>query len=105
VKVGDRWTFQTYSPVEGGSPAVKKVKRTAADGKEVDVYAPHIPKGANEKDWEEIKTPIALRGSEEMEATALTRFTAAIDAQAEQVLKGMYKTRAEALAVVRKLRP
>jgi hypothetical protein len=102
VRIGDQWKFQLHT--FGGTPVLKKVKRTAPDGKEVEVYAEHNPKGANVKDWEELE-PISYDGREEVlkrEALNWAKFTEILGTQTEQVKKGAYKTRDEALGAITK---
>jgi hypothetical protein len=96
-KVGDRWKFHLHA--FGGTPVLKKVKRTAPDGKEVEVYAEHDPNGSvNEKDWKELP-PIRYEVPADYvppEAGFLAKCTEIFQAQTEQVKKGAYKTRDEA---------
>jgi hypothetical protein len=96
-KVGDQWKFQLHT--FGGTPVLKKVKRQTAGGKEVEVYAEHYPKTAQESTWEELK-PISYDGREEIlkqEAAGWTRLAEALKAETDQVQKGVYKTREEAV--------
>jgi len=104
VKSGGRWTFQLHE--FGGTPVLKKVKRTSPDGKEVEVYAEHNPKG-DEKNWEELK-PISYDGREEdlnQEAATLAKVAEILRTQSEQVAKGAYKMRKEALEALKKASP
>jgi hypothetical protein len=106
VKVDGQWKFQLQPPYGGGSPVVKKVKRTAPDGKAVEVYAEHDPTGSpgDEKNWKELK-PSTYEGAEEelrLEAEFYAKFTEMLSTQMEQVHKGSYKTRKEALDTLEK---
>jgi hypothetical protein len=105
VQVDGRWKFQLPPPMPEGSPVVKKVSRTGPDGKVVEVYAEHDPKGgADQKDWEELK-PSSYAGAEEqlrLEAELYARFAEALAAQTGQVQKGTYKTRKGALDALEK---
>jgi hypothetical protein len=105
VKVDGQWKFQLPPPMPGGSPVVKKVSRTGPDGKVVEVYAEHDPKGSpDQKDWEELR-PSSYEGAEEqlrLEAELSARFAEALAAQTEQVQKGTYKTRKGALDALEK---
>jgi hypothetical protein len=107
VKVEDQWKFQLHSPAQG-SPVLKAVKRTGADGKEVEVYAEHDPKGqADETKWEELK-PISYEGDEEdlkQYAAELAELPEVLRVQTELVQKGTYKTREEAREALRKVSP
>jgi hypothetical protein len=100
VTVDGQWKFQLPPPLGGGSPVVKKVKRTTSDGKVVEVYAEHNPKGSpDQKNWEELK-PSSYEGAAEelkLEAGLCARFADILQTQMEQVQKGSYKTRKEAL--------
>ena len=84
---------------------VKKVKRTTPEGKEIEVYAEHDPKGSPEqKNWEELK-PTNYDGQEEglkQYAAGLAKLTKVVQTQTELVQKGTYKTRKEALAPLEK---
>jgi hypothetical protein len=106
AKIGDQWKFQLHT--FGGTPVLKKVKRTASDGKEVEVYAEHYPKGGpDEKNWVQLP-PISYDGREEFlkqEAAELVKFAEALRTQTEQVMTGTYKTREEALKALAKARP
>ncbi len=107
VKIGGEWKFQPSTPM-GGRAVVKKVKRTTADGKAIEVYAEHDPKGSPDKEkWEELK-PTSFDGSEEHLKRSITEFAkllTAIQAETEQVKKGVYKTRKEALDELLKASP
>jgi hypothetical protein len=100
ANVDGRWMFQLPPPFGEGSPVVKKVNRRAADGKDVEVYAEHNPKGTpDQKKWEELK-PSSYEGREkELKLVAEMYAGAAevLSTQAERVQKGSYETRKEAL--------
>ena len=100
ANVDGRWKFQLRPPSGGGSPVVRKVKRRAADGKTVEVYAEHTPKGSpDQEDWEEMK-PSSYDGAEKelkLQAEFLARLAKILSTEAEQVQKGTYETRKEAL--------
>lgn len=92
VKIGGVWKFHLHS-IAGGTPVLKKVKRTR-DGKEIEVYAEHTSKGGiDERDWVELD-PIDHGGrtgpSEEL--ALFTTMRELVAAQTEQVLKGTYAT-------------
>jgi hypothetical protein len=105
VKVDGQWKFQLPPPRGGGSPVVKAVKRTDPDGKAVEVYAEHNPKGSpDQKKWEELK-PSSYEGAEEelkLEAELYAKMAEVLPAQMEPVQKGSYKTRKEALDTLEK---
>jgi hypothetical protein len=105
VKVEGQWKFQLPPPWAEGSAVVKKVKRTGPDGKIVEVYAEHNPKGsADENNWEELK-PSTYEGREQelkLLAEVYARFAEVLPTQMEQVQKGSYKTRKEALDTLEK---
>jgi hypothetical protein len=97
TKAGDGWKFHLHG--FGGTPVLKKVKRTTPEGKEVEVYAEHDPNGsANEKDWKELP-PICYEAPADYvppESRFLAKCAEIFQAQTEQVKKGAYKTRDEA---------
>jgi hypothetical protein len=105
VKVDGLWKFQLAPPLGGGSPVVKAVKRTDPDGKAVEVYAEHDPKGSpDQKKWEELK-PSSYEGAEEelkLGAEVYASIAEILPAQMEQVEQGTYKTRKEALDTLEK---
>jgi hypothetical protein len=99
AKVDGQWKFQLTVPY-GGTPVVKMVKRTGPDGKIVEVYAEHeYTEIRDEKTWKELK-PSTYDGAEEeikLEAELFARFAERISTQMEEVQKGSYQTRKEAL--------
>jgi hypothetical protein len=105
VKVDGQWKFQLPPPLGGGSPVVKAVNRTDPDGKAVEVYAEHNPKGSpDQKYWEELK-PSSYEGAEEelkLGAELYARIAEVLPTQMERVQKGSYKTRKEALDTLEK---
>jgi hypothetical protein len=93
VKVDGQWRLHWPSPYQG-SPVVKQVKRTDSDGKIIDVS---VEANAT-KNWEEYI--INFEGTEEERrqvAKVMASITEILTAQKEQVQKGAYKTRQEAL--------
>jgi hypothetical protein len=105
VKVDGQWNFQLPPPLGGGSPVVKALKRTDADGKAVEVYAEHDPKGSpDQKKWEELKPSSYEGAAEELKLGAVlyARMAEVLPAQMELVQKGSYKTRKEALDTLEK---
>lgn len=107
VKSDGQWKFQLRIPI-GGSPVVKKVQRIASDGKDIEVYAEHNPKGSSDmKNWEELK-PTSYADTEEdlkRAAAQLHEFALVIQSQTEQLKKGDYQSREEALKNLMKACP